>query len=517
MLSLVPFLGNFIIKTLTMKKAFFLFYTLLLLLVQAAYAQNYALITPNQEKHFTGLSNVNTTVPGPLILSIRIDSTQPLSNQTIYKNYPVFTPPTNSSNCQLTFNDSSWIGHQIIAYTNGDYLFFNRDHDSILIKTSANVNDTWTLYTFPNQDYIEASVTSISPVSVLGNMDSVKTIQLQVKDNLNNPITHPFNNKAIKCSKNYGLTQFYYIPDFPLDTNTYSLVGSNTPNAGTVNLTADAIFDYDIGDVFHTEDHYRSDFSPWMYRETNIRQVVLGKAVSGNQDTLRYSIARCINEYTNNTMTPTPDTTITVDTITTTIVLSEYAFLNKLTHEINNDSSGYVSFFMHPQINRRAKGTIRNYYRAGPNCWQAVIGTPAPFTTYIEGLGGGYYNNPNLFIGEDRYELVYYAKNGVTWGTPLNLDCNIRNATTTVAASTPTISVYPVPASDEVTLYVENFNTSEHWQLELYHITGKIVYTQPITTPQTVLKKASLPSGIYVYKLQDLDGAKNYTGKIIFR
>ncbi|WP_052594257.1 T9SS type A sorting domain-containing protein [Aureispira sp. CCB-QB1] len=497
-----------------MKKTFL--FLLILVTFKHAYAQNYALISPTQEKHFRHVNNYNI---GSLttIESIRIDSTNHLGNHTFYRNHQVLTQTSYTGSCQIMVHDSSWVGHQILAYPNGDYLFFNRHNDSILIKTMANTNDTWRLYTFPNQDYIEAKVVGVVNSSILGTMDSVKTIQLQVKNSSNNNINNPFNQKEIKFSKNYGLVSFYAMPNFPLDTNSYHLVGSSAPDLGTVNVTASDIFNYDIGDIFHIKDYYQSSSAPWEYNYKNIRKVVLDKVVSNNQDTLTYTMARCQNRYHSQSMSATPDTTITVDTIVETIILSEHTYLNQLSNEIRSDSMSYSTFLIDPPTNRRSKRVDKQYYRVGPNCWSELIGSFATYHTYIEGLGGGYFVNYGTVLGVQKYELVYFSKSGTTWGTPLNIDCTVNTSTSKLAASSNDILVYPVPTSDKVTIEIQNFSQYKNWSLELYDTTGKMLRSNSITSRSIVLQKLDLPNGIYFYKIQNEDTAHSYTGKLIFR
>jgi hypothetical protein len=490
--------------------------TLLLVIgiLSPSWAQNYQLISPSQEKHFSYRDNAIVSNV-PVIQSIRIDSIATSGNNTSYHNHQILSQTSYTGSCQLTINDSSWIGHQIIAKPNGDYLFFNRNSDSILIKTRANINSSWVLYTFPNNDYIEATLIAVANTTLLGTIDSVKTIVLQTKDNTNNSLNHPFNNKEIKFSKNHGLVNFYTMPDFPLDTNTCTLIGSSNPTMGIVNLTAAEIFDYNIGDEFHIDDYYRSSSSPWQYDITHIRKVVLDKTISNNQDTLTYTLARCQNRYENSSMAPNADTTITSDTITEMIVLSEQTHFNQLSNEIRSDSVSHSTFLTHPQLNRRTKRIDLQYYRTGLNCWSELVGFFPPYHNYIEGLGGGYYNNPYTFVGTDYYELAYYNKNGISWGTPLDISCSIGTTVSKIAKEENNISVHPNPASNYTTIRIQHFLPSEHWSFKLYDATGKIVRARSVQNNSFILERANLSSGIYFYQIENPTISKTYTGKII--
>lgn len=479
-----------------------------------SWAQNYQLIYPHQEKHFSYIDNANVSNV-PIIQSLRIDSIATAGNNTYYYNHQILSQTSYTGTCQMTINDSSWLGAQIIAKPNGDYLFFNRNLDSILIKTAANLNHTWVVYTFPNQDYIEASLVSIHDTNLFGTSDSIKTLVLLVKDNSNNNINHPFNHKEIKFSKNQGLVDFYNMTNFPLDTNRCTLIGSSNPTMGIVNLTAAEIFDYNVGDELHIDDYYRSSSSPWEYDIVHLRRVILDKVVSNNQDTLTYSVQRCQNRYLNSSMTPSPDTTITVDTITEVLVLSEQTRLNQLSNEICSDSLSYSTFLMHPQLNKRTKRVNAQYYRTGSNCWSEYVGFFAPYQDYIEGLGGGYYDNPYAFVGTDYYKLVYYNKGGTTWGTPLNMDCNTNTFISKISKEENPISIYPNPASNHTTITIQNFLPSESWYFELHDVTGKLVRFQKVQNNSFLLEKVNLSTGIYFYQIGNSRSSKSYTGKIV--
>lgn len=481
-------------------------------IVNTSWSQNYQLIYPNQEKHFDYTDNSNIANI-PTIQSIRIDSIANSGNNVYYYNHQILSQTAYTGSCQITINDSSWIGHQIIAEANGNYLFFNRNADTILIQTLANINDTWVAYTFSNSDYIEATLVSIQYVNLLGIMDSVKTIALQAKDNSNNNINHAFNNKEIKFSKHHGLINFYSMTNFPLDTNAYTLIGSSNPNMGTVNLTAAEIFDYNIGDEFHIENHFRNPSNPSLYDFTNIRRTVLNKVVSNNQDTLTYTIARCQNRYYNPNMIP--DTSITSDTITEVIILSQQTHLNQLSNEICSDSTSYSSLLIHPTLNRRTKRKDGLYYRTGASCWSEYLGVFPLYYDYIEGLGGSYYEIPYLFFGENRYELVYYNKNGTSGGTPLNISCSIGTSLSKITTEEDNISVYPNPFSNYTTINISNFLSSEDWQFKLYNVTGNLVHFRKVQSNSFQLERDQLPSGIYFYQIEHNNKAKTYTGKII--
>jgi len=77
-------------------------------------------------------------------------------------------------------NRYSWIGKRVIIKDNGDNLNFNRENDTITIKTKATLNLSWTAYKLMDSIAIVARVTDYNTLSFLGQMDTVKTIKFQV-------------------------------------------------------------------------------------------------------------------------------------------------------------------------------------------------------------------------------------------------------------------------------------------------------------------------------------------------
>jgi hypothetical protein len=87
----------------------------------------------------------------------------------------------------------------------------------------------------------------------LGNLDSIKTLVLQVKDAANNLLTHPINSETLQFSKQNGWIQFFNFHEFPNSTISYNLVGSSAQhNIGISSSTQANIFDFNVGDEIQT-------------------------------------------------------------------------------------------------------------------------------------------------------------------------------------------------------------------------------------------------------------------------
>ena len=102
---------------------------------------------------------------------------------------------------------ASWIGSKIIVKENGDNLFFNKNNDTICIKTRASEGNSWTALQLTDSTFIQASVVSHDVMTFMGIQDSVKTIVFQAYNNSMEPEESNVNGLEICLSKNHGLVK----------------------------------------------------------------------------------------------------------------------------------------------------------------------------------------------------------------------------------------------------------------------------------------------------------------------
>jgi len=466
-------------------------------------AQNYQLIHLDRTNHFLNEASK--------IHSIRIDTNAMEGTDSFLYNHKILRGGENQSLCGLFLSDSTWLGSKIILKNNGDHIFFNEQNDSILIESLAFLNDQWTLYTFDNGDFIEANFSNIIAQEILGTMDSVKVITLQAKDSLGDDITHLINGKEIHFSKNHGIVKTFKLLDFPVDTTVYTLVGASNPDRGITNLTAREIFDYDIGDEFHFQRDWQDNNDPCEYSFCSSQKLILDKTISSNEDTITYLYEYCRMCF-NSSCYGERDTTFSSDTITEVIILSSYDYLNQLSYELNSNSNGYALAFFDESQNRRQKININHYfYDSMSDCWQFWIYDPVP-RTYIEGLGGGYYNNSWLW--KDEHSIVYYKKGTEEWGTPLQ--CTLLSTSVhQLEKNANQVRVAPNPFSDFTKIEIENYKEGEIFNLKIFDAMGKEYYSREISQKKFVLQKKDLSTGIYFFQLQNIQEGIKHVGKLI--
>ena len=79
--------------------------------------------------------------------------------------------------------------------------------------------------------------------------------------------------------------------------------------------------------------------------------------------------------------------------------------------------------------------------------------------------------------------------------------------------ATPIVSLYPNPARDQVTLYLDNIEV-EHCMAIITDITGKQIARIPILSDKEVINISSFKSGYYLITIQK-DGRNISTDKLI--
>lgn len=480
------------------------------LLATFSYAQNYQLIQPANEQHFLFINTSTSLLYQREIRSIRIDSITTQGAENYYYNHKILEDNYTGS-CLADHNDSSWVGHQIIEASNGDYIFFNKELDSILIQTLSPLNSTWVLYEFGNGNYVEATISAFDTANILNAIDSIKVITLQVKDASNNLVTHPVNGQTMEFSKENGWIQFLNFHEFPNSTIPYTLVGSSAqPNVGIQNPTKADFFNFNVGDEIHTAGEYRMQYQPWQYGRHKEIRTVLTKNISANQDTITYTYQDCLASINIDAMVGTHDTIYRTDTITQQVVVSEITNVDQLTHELGSDSMGYsltsIRDFASPRRQKQSLGVY--YYDTINNCWSLYLDHWPRI--WIEGLGGPFLSN--MYRSDFP---VYYKKGNEVWGTPVN--CSTFLDVSTISNSSSSIKVFPNPSTNITNIQIEAFKAADNWSFQLLDVTGKIIRSSNISRATFILERDNLPSGVYFYQINNPQEKQLYTGKIILQ
>jgi hypothetical protein len=450
--------------------------------------------------------------------SIRIDSLKFENDTAYYFNFT--TLRYDNFNC-YKLGKPSWIGKYVIVCPNGDNLFFNKNNDTIRIKTAVLPGESWICFRYSDGNYIESIVSLVSEESFLGLTDSVKTITFQFKDANGNNIIHPINQEVLKISMEFGMVHalnFYLFPDMieytPAFTeyfNSYELIGMTNPNIGLQNLTWKEVFSFEIGDELHSYS-YSSVVPPWTeFVFINIRKII-DKQIFPIGDSVKYSYANCwrytISNETDTNVISHQDTTIQV-------IYSHNDYFDVLADE----PSFSVDFIIHLIENclynnsTRAKQIpVDLQFGYNDSCASQILSDGIPSEYYIEGLGGPYWEDINWGLFHNYCELVYYKKGEVEWGTPYNCD-SLLVGEKEVFAKEAEISLFPNPVTESFFVVVKN---PEYLPAKIIvaDIFGNIVITEQIDRTKTKVNCRKLRSGMFLYSVIFETGI-SISGKVI--
>lgn len=461
-----------------------------------SFAQNYQTITSNRISYF--LNHYES------IICFRIDSTE-YSTDSIF--YPFSNIEELDYDCFTPYG-ASWIGKKVIIKKNGDNIFFNKNLDSVIIKTKAALNETWTVFFIPDSVKIIAEVTKHDTMSFLGLIDSVKTISFQVYDKNNTIINHNLNAKQLQISKSYGFVKIFNFVRFndPYELYEYELVGINNPKAGVQNLTMFDAFDFQVGDEIHIFNSY----SYWIGFSNSGEKKEIYKYLQRDNfpDSIVYVYSLKKNE-----LKRVDGEIISFEYIYDTIkktIKPDNEFDRYLPGELiitSYDASYFTMGYFNNILSKTYPSVYNKIQQLEDSCWRELVADGCFFTPYyLKGLGGPYDYCQNGPIYSDERVLVYYKKGESTWGTPLVVsdipEKNIAN----------NINVFPNPAREYIRIQMEDISGSIVF--ELMSTDGRIVLSKTLHPGSSQIGTENLKPGIYFYRIINNNGVMK-TSKIV--
>ena len=439
------------------------------------------------------------------VLPIRIDSIKINGDTTLY---PIRSIEKIDYGCYDP-RGASWMGKKIVISQNWNY-FFNAKNDTIKIKTSASLNESWDVYSSP-EILIKGTVISVDTVHFLGLIDSVKTIELKAYTITLNALPHKLDNKKIRISKHYGFIDAVNFNSWPDYQFTYiqgdifqpTLAGMTHPEIGIQNLTWFKVFDFQPGDEIHIE--YNAGWSvgpPPSIFTTNNKTIKKYLSRTDYTDSVQYSIdvQETTTEYIQGTYIPT------TYHYTTTETIKPNTKFDKLAGEpiIDDYSAGFYT-----QHNRTFQFKTEPYitetiFRHDDlNCWSQITADGCfPYISYYKGLGGPYIECTGWMLSFENNSLVYYKKGAETWGTPLVIDGLSETK------SKQAIAVYPNPTIDII-----NFGVSDNAEITIADLQGKLLINKAISSFDNTISLNNLSAGLYIYRIVQ-NGNVTQTGKI---
>jgi hypothetical protein len=470
-----------------------------------ATAQNYRAVVPNQEKYFIDQSGF---IRGANVYySDTIGTDTIINNFYAVENDTLHCPPPENYYESYNVYGSSWLGRKIVVSDDGINKFYNTSNEEIVIDVAE--AGIWTLFDLGNGDYIEASVDTIIETTVLGNLDSVKTISLQAKDVSNNPIDNIFNGKEIHIGKQSGFVKTFNLLHFPSDTVQYVITDKSK-------MTRRDVYEYNVGDVVQIK---ISDYAGSQTYDTleYLTRTILDKIYSSNMDTVIYSIKRNHLIYRSyfdwqNHITIPFDTTIYIDTVTVSYNMlnnfvfyrmpEESTFSGSLDeYELTSKSEEYngrrvMYAFYDSNIFNPENDSCYHYCGWCDGSWGGE--------TYIEGLGSLYWSGGI----EHSYseEIVFYQIGNEIYG-------DLVTAIKLHKPLYPNLIIYPNPATNSIILDLTTLPVTKNSQLNIINALGQTVYQSTVNTQRFSVDVSSLNPGVYFLSIND--GEREMRGKFI--
>jgi len=453
--------------------------------------------------------------------AFRLDSTAISANSdTTYYSYPAIRENNAGSGCH-DIHHGSVLGFKVILTHDGSYCLFNRNNDTVRIRTTAQTGQTWRFCDLAGGGYVMASIGNAVSEDVLGQPDSVKSISFQAKNAEGKNISHPLNDTPVKLSKHYGLVTSFDVYHLPDTIRLYELAGKSTPPIGIQNYGEQEVYDFAIGDEFHYQ--IFSNALQIRYYEKAIL-TVLDRIDYINNYYVDYLMKRC----TRRDYVYPPGFLSEIDTTT----IRHYFYPNdpeeiiSMPNEYKPHSYGYS-----PAAAKfsQARGAFNDrfvkFIRPGQYIFDSVSNCyyeewePGYITKseYVPGLGRTYYYE-YMSYGYQSFEkdLVYFSKGSETWGTPVSTNCNTLVAMPeSPNTEIPGITISPNPVTDHAEIKVTGLKPGENAEIVLLDYLGKEVFRNRMDSNPYLLSVSGIPKGLYIIKVIGKSNTLNGPTKIL--
>lgn len=487
-----------------------------ILISSFCHGQNYQTILSNQINYFAEDDL-------EYILATRTDSIEISGSDSIFHSFKTLRWNDTATVTLCEFIKSApWYGQKVIIQDDGTNLFFNKKYDTIRIETQAMLNDTFTVYNYPSGEWIKGWISQHDTMTIFGNPDSIKSIQLFS----NNP-SFAFSDSMINISKEYGfisILPFYAFPhayqfnkpknygsSYDSIQSPMKLVGTEFPRQGITKRTKGEIYNIELSDVIKHSSNISYWGVSWYSGSYKYEIELIDKEIWGG-DSLYLKFEKKYHE-----ITVYPDNTIQsfINSYTYTKKIYDLDdFLNPyLPEEIYFDgpNSPYVhkNWMAVHQCGRIAEGFSFEELNYETDSTGNPIDTSLCLTYgyfgisgtygYYEGLGGPFTINDNKYISgfpeTHTGGITYYDAQGQTCGNfwAVGLEEQVEQ----------TIDLYPNPANDQITVDVSNLNAIVI--VTIVDLSGKVVLSDENVTGSVQFDVGILKSGAYIV-LVESDG-----------
>lgn len=498
-----------------------------------ASAQDWQCVREGITANFADTSAITAQYPTKTLWTVNIDSVIVYQGWMYHYGFKMprffsknYSEPLNIDYCYDPRGPSR-MGFAMSA-RDGENFFFNSIFDGIRISTLRNIDQPWICCRINDSTHLDATVISMNVEPVLGVDDSVKYISFQAKRNTGELITHPLNNRLFKLSKHFGmitLFDFYEFPNYSSNYPVHWLTGikASGNESGDQNLTAEEIYSYGPGDVFHT--YLGGTYAPSAPEERKSVVQILDTLWNAKRDTVTFRMSRYY-DYCGGNGSNTHY--YHKDTVQTSYALHSEGFDHLSEQSIfSHDTNGVLKYVTsYTQFRGSNNNLVYDYLGSDYNLrWIKVKNRdyePCSFCAdtlvgilyhqgsgiygnnyYISGCGGPYYIYSSTDYSHKTrtifYKLVYFKKGDETWGTPLDTT-NWKLPNLIPEFKQIDISVYPNPSTGLVIIKIPEVEKAD-FRLEIFSITGIKINEMKIRESKFAFDISNYSKGMYFLKL----------------
>jgi hypothetical protein len=480
----------------------------LVLIGAEAFSQNFRNIAAPGVTFFRDTSVV--------LRAYRYDSVKNIGADSVYYSFRAIRRNADQFSCSDT-NQGPVLSMVMREKPDGTFIFLDRNTDSLVFKTQAALNGTWTIKYLPSNRYVEARVTAIGQQAFLGTTDQVKEVTFTARNQDGSVFSHIINGAKVLLSEHYGFVRTLDFNLFPNDTTAWNLAGKANPAIGVQDFGARDCYDYQPGDEFHYLDRDTwNNIGP----TTHIITTILTR--TDYPDSVAYLAEQCTEKWLPQ---PPPNHFYTWDTVT--LVYRFDSAFDDLFYRVPDEfkpqdwtANGYRRT-MNQFNGRDEKSFMPNDFLDCEGCWREScfeegysesrygrgIGTTWTYDVWFDGLSG-------MYIFETR--LVYYRKGAEVWGTPWAQDClSLVGTEEKQESGRMQVSVIPNPLSSGAEIRITGMPQGAKFRMTLFDLTGQVVRVYDQATTPVPFDRGALRPGLYLLQVTGTDGAVSQTSRII--
>lgn len=401
-------------------------------------------------------------------------------------------------------NRPVWTGPKIEFDNIETWRFFNLNNDSLTFSFNTEIDGPIQFYRDDIQQFNMMYVGD-DTMTVLGNVDTVRSFAISHMDLDGNIIDSPLNGHQIMISETFGLTQFFVIDSFPDVLKPLYLIGSEAPAGGIYQLTNEMVYDYQGGDEIQylESSWYQPPAPPWYYYTRYRKWIFLDR--NETSDSLKYLIRQELFYE--------DSAGIEIDTIALRYLKPE--IIAQIPFEKYDGSTNQLRLLDYCDQNRwtyTVQTTEGAVFCEPDTCWGLgdTFGPPEEWLTiYVEGLGLHTYNYSMYFeLGFDiQKKIVYFKKDGVACGGEIYVG-NDNQVNQHV-----NIEIMPNPARTGLQIS----SPIPMQQIVIKDLSGVTRLEETLASKETILDVSQMTNGLYVVSVLLENGSTTTTKLVVMK